>query len=204
MLRNSITTSIPTYTSTPSWQHTCQPPLHPTGLWTKADSSANTIGFMYQTSWTSDSKSSSINMIISCPDTTDKTKRYNSSDKIMYGPTSAPLSNNSAVHARLEKELRLPNINLTDSSNSCPFWKDHGIQFLWTSLSNYQTPTAIPLSSSSWTDFPSKVYSFPQLTKSLRNNWQTYSFSTYSQNMEFRPTSLVTGAPSSSPASSAL
>ena len=197
-------TSVPTYISTLSRQHTCQPPLHPTGLWMKVDSSTNTIGFMYWMLQTSDSKSSSINITISCPDTTDKTKLYNSSDEIMYGPTSAPLSSNSAAHARLAKELRLPDINLTDSSNSCPFWKDCGIQFLWTLLSNYQTPTAIPLSSSSWTDFPSKAYSFPQLTKSLRNNWQTYSFSTYSQNTEFRPTSLVTGAPSLSPASSAL
>ena len=203
MLRNSITTSIPTYTSTLSLQHTCQPLLHQTGLWTKADSSANMIGFMYQMSRTSDSKSSSINMTISCPDTTDKTKPYNSSDEIMYGPTSAPLSSNSAAHARLAKELSLPDINLMDSSNSCPFRKDCGIQFPWTLLSSYRTPTAIPLSSS-WTDFPSKAYSFPQLTKSLRNNWQTYSFSMYSQNTEFRPTSLVTRALSLSPTSSAL
>lgn len=143
-------------------------------------------------------------MIISCPDIMDKTKPSSSFDVTMYGPTSAPSSSNSAAHARLAKELRLPNTNLTDSSNSCPFRKDRGIQFLWTLLSSYWTPMAIPLSSSSWTDFPSKAYSFPQLTKSLRSNWPIYSSSMYPLNTEFRPMSPVIGALSLSATSSAL
>ena len=197
-------TSVPTYILTPSLQHTYQPPLHLTGLWTKADSSANVIRFMSWTLWTSDLKSYSINMIISCPDIMDKTKPFSSFDKTMYGPTSTSSSSNSAAHAQLAKEPRLPNTNLTDSSNSCPFQKDCGIQFLWTLLSSYQTLMAISLSSSSWTDFPSKIYLFQQSMKSLCSNWQIYSSSTYSQNTEFCPTSLVIGAPSSSPTSSTL
>ena len=114
-LRNSITTSLPTYTLTPSLQHTCQPPLHPTGLWTKADSSTNTIGFMYWTLQTSESKSSSINMTISCPDIMDRTKPYSSFDETTYGPTSTPLSSNSAAHARLAGESKqgifIPTVN---------------------------------------------------------------------------------------------
>ena len=95
-------------------------------------SSTNMIRFMSQTLQTSNSTSYSINMIISCPDIMDRTKPYNSFDETTYGPTSTPLSSNSAAHARLAKELRLPDINLTDSSNNCPFWKDRGTQFLWT------------------------------------------------------------------------
>ena len=50
----------------PSLQHIYQPLLHLTGLWAKADFSTNMIRFMSQTLWTSNSKSYSINMIISC------------------------------------------------------------------------------------------------------------------------------------------
>ena len=110
--RNSTTTFVYLYPSTPFPQPNSRLLPTPNGLSTRVVCFDSTIGSLYQTQQTSDSKSYRISTTTFLRDMSGKTRLLKQYVATMYGLTFALSSRSSAIHAPLAKGPKLPIISL--------------------------------------------------------------------------------------------